>query len=373
MRKSFLALAAAVCALVAATGAGAAVATPPFDAVMSGLDNPRGLAWGPEGALYVAEAGRGGILPCFATPRGPAFAGPTGSVSRWWHGMQERVATGFPSYTENGPSGVAATGPHDVALLGRGDMRVSIGLANDPRVRPTCGALGPMFGSLAQVPASGNWRIDADVSAYEAAANPDGSVLPDSNPYGLLAQPGATVATDAGGNDLLRIAANGSISTLAVFPSRSNSTRGADSVPTAVAVGPGGAYYVGELASFVPGGANVWKVVAGQPPIVFQSRLYDHYRHRVRARREPVRPRVRTRRSLARHAHWHAVARRNRPCGAGLGHDRIRRRVLHLQLQHLLDDGDWTASLHDGRPGRPHPRLTVRTPGLGYTARAPGA
>ena len=205
-------------------------------------------------------------------------------MSRWWHGMQERVATGFPSYTENGPSGVAATGPHDVALLGRGDMRVSIGLANDPRVRPTCGALGPMFGSLAQVPASGNWRIDADVSAYEAAANPDGSVLPDSNPYGLLAQPGATVATDAGGNDLLRIAANGSISTLAVFPSRSNSTRGADSVPTAVAVGPGGAYYVGELASFVPGGANVWKVVAGQPPIVFQSRLYDHYRHRVRAR-----------------------------------------------------------------------------------------
>ena len=28
--------------------------------VMSGLDNPRGLAIGPEGALYVAEAGRGG-------------------------------------------------------------------------------------------------------------------------------------------------------------------------------------------------------------------------------------------------------------------------------------------------------------------------
>ena len=28
--------------------------------VMSGLDNPRHLAFGPEGALYVAEAGRGG-------------------------------------------------------------------------------------------------------------------------------------------------------------------------------------------------------------------------------------------------------------------------------------------------------------------------
>ncbi len=150
--------------------------------------------------------------------------------------MQERVATGFPSYTENGPSGVAATGPHDVALLGRGDMRVSIGLANDPRVRPTCGALGPMFGSLAQVPASGNWRIDADVSAYEAAANPDGSVLPDSNPYGLLAQPGATVATDAGGNDLLRgtrsLVATGLVA------------------PGSVTIGSDGAFYISNCSIF---------------------------------------------------------------------------------------------------------------------------
>jgi hypothetical protein len=79
------------------------------------------------------------------------------------------------------------------------------------------------------------------------------------------------IATDAGGNDLLRVGANGSIETLAVFPSRSNSTRGIDSVPTAVAVGPDGAYYVGELPSFAPGQANVWRVVPGQSPTVFQS------------------------------------------------------------------------------------------------------
>lgn len=273
MRRISVAILTMVCSLVAATGAGAE-AMPPFPVVMSNLDNPRGLAWGPEGALYVAEAGRAGTQPCFATPRGPAFAGPTGAVSRLWHGVQERVATGLPSYTENAPSGVAATGPHDIALLGRGNARISIGLGDDPTVRPTCPGIGPTFGWLAQVPASGNWRLDVDVSAYEAAANPDGSVPPDSNPYGLLAEPGATIATDAGGNDLLRIAANGSISTLAVFPSRSTTPPRVpftDSVPTSVALGPDGAYYVGELAGFVPGDAKVWRVVPGQAPTVFQD------------------------------------------------------------------------------------------------------
>jgi hypothetical protein len=271
MKKATAATVVALCALFAAAGAHA-VATPPFTAVMTGLDNPRGLAWGPEGGLYVAEAGSGGTMPCFVTGRGPTFAGTTGAVTRLWHGTQERVATGFPSYSI-APNGMGATGPHDIALLGRGNAQVSIGLGleRNPALRTPCGGLGPMFGWLAQVPASGNWRLDADLATYEANANPDGSNPPDSNPYGVLMQPGATIAADAGGNDLLRVAANGSIETLAVFPSRSNSTRGIDSVPTSVAVGPDGAYYVGELASFAPGQARVWRVVPGQAPTIYKS------------------------------------------------------------------------------------------------------
>jgi len=90
-------------AVVAATLAVPALglAASPPQAVMTALDNPRGLAWGPEGGLYVAEAGRGGSGVCVPAPDAPPPAvrcyGTTGAVSRLWHGVQERVVTGLPS------------------------------------------------------------------------------------------------------------------------------------------------------------------------------------------------------------------------------------------------------------------------------------
>ena len=56
MRKLALLLSIITLSLaVTTTTAGALTITP----VASGLDNPRGLAFGPNGALYVAEAGVG--------------------------------------------------------------------------------------------------------------------------------------------------------------------------------------------------------------------------------------------------------------------------------------------------------------------------
>jgi hypothetical protein len=65
----------------------------------------------------------------------------------------------------------------------------------------------------------------------------------------------------------LRIAANGDISTIAVFPSKPGPT---DAVPTAVVRGPDGAYYVSELTGnpFTEGTANIYRVVPGSPPQV---------------------------------------------------------------------------------------------------------
>jgi hypothetical protein len=118
---------------------------------------------------------------------------------------------------------------------------------------------------------NGGWRFVADLGAYEADQNPDGGPK-DTNPYGLLAVPGGDVLTDAGGNSLLQVAANGDISTLAVFQSRgTNPPRSTDSVPTSVTIGPDGAYYVGELSGFpaVAGAANIYRVEPGEPPRLF--------------------------------------------------------------------------------------------------------
>ena len=55
----------ALCLLLAVSSTSAQTIT----TVMSGLDSPRGLAFGPEGGLYVTEAGEGiAIIPAYGLP-----------------------------------------------------------------------------------------------------------------------------------------------------------------------------------------------------------------------------------------------------------------------------------------------------------------
>jgi hypothetical protein len=265
MRKLRLAgLVIALCALAAALSASGNAVTPPGTVVMSGLDNPRHLAFGPEGGLYVAEAGRGGSGPCVFIRGATQCAGATGAVSRLWRGVQSRIVTGLPSYAA--APGNGATGPHGVSLHGRGNAYVTVGLGGEAiPPSPFRAAMGQGFGRTARFQPNGVWRFVDDIAAYEEDNNPAGGPL-DSNPYGVLAQAGGRLVIDSGANDLLRVRPNGQISTVATFPSRPD--RSTDSVPTAVVKGPDGAYYVSELTGgpFTPGLARVYRVVPGHAP-----------------------------------------------------------------------------------------------------------
>src|SRR5207248_487415 len=102
-------LGAAVAALAIPAGVSASTITQ----VMHGLDNAKGLAFGPEGALYVAEAGRGGPASglCWTSPRadlGFRCYGAAGGISRYWHGTQGRIVNGLPALEDPAVAGAAA-------------------------------------------------------------------------------------------------------------------------------------------------------------------------------------------------------------------------------------------------------------------------
>jgi hypothetical protein len=244
--------------------------------VASGLDNPRGLAFGPEGALYVTEAGRGGSGPCVVIGANENVCfGLTGAVTRIWRGGQERLFTGLPSLAT---AAGQATGPDDVSFQGRGNGYVTFGLARDPATRALLGPAGAALGHLARFTPSGEGGLVADITGFEAATNPDGGVV-DSNPYAVLALPQGTAVADAGANAVFGVLPNGTRLTLATFAPRPNPLFGTvggpvyQSVPNALAHGPDGAIYVGELTGFpfVVGEARVYRLVPGQAPTVYRS------------------------------------------------------------------------------------------------------
>ncbi len=183
--------------------------------------------------------------------------------------MRAATVTGLGSIAHPDDGGFAF-GPHDISFQGRGGAYVAVG---------GCGLVpGGGCGELIRLTSKGAWETIADLNPYEANNSPDGTPRLESDPFAVLALPGERLVVDAAGNDLLRVAPNGEISTLAVFPQRlvdDPSSTGTqilmDAVPTSVAVGPNGALHVSELTGFpLPvGGARIYRLVPGEEPQVY--------------------------------------------------------------------------------------------------------
>ena len=251
-----LAAAAAVAAVSAVAVPTASAAT--FETVATGLDNPRSVAFH-DGAVYVANAGRGGSQ-CRGKGEEAMCIGTTGRIVRVAaDGRKSTVARGMFSLA--GQGGPFAAGLHGVSVAPDGSVFGVTGSATPRDLQGVPAAVRSKVGRVFRA-SGGAFSQVARVDRLEHRRNLD-NVKGDrnSNPYAVLALADRQIVVDAGANAVLEVR-DGKVSLLSLIPNRRGGRR--QSVPSSIARGPDGAYYVGELAeSSGNGKARVWRIPAG--------------------------------------------------------------------------------------------------------------
>jgi len=235
--------------------------SPNVSVVATGLNNPRGLKFGPDGSLYVAEGGLGGTNSTdgqceqVAPPVGPYTGGPTARISKIdMAGTRATVVDGLPSDETSATIGSDKAGVADVEFVD-GTLYALLAGAGCSH-----GNAGTDNGVI-RVSSDGSWSTIANLSEFVKANPVEHPSPPDFEPdgdfYSMVEVNGDLYVVESNHGELDKVTTAGQVTRVADI-----SATQFHAVPTAM-VYHDGAFYIGTLLPFPPtttGEAKILKV-----------------------------------------------------------------------------------------------------------------